>query len=160
MPRAHRALDTVIALLQRVTRASVRIDGQRVAAIDRGVLALIGVEHADQNEEADALARRIHGIRMFADEQDRMNLDLISSNGAALLVPQFTLAADTTRGRRPGFSTAAPPDVASVLFDRLCARFREPFADQASSRVATGVFGASMQVALVNDGPVTFLVRS
>lgn len=139
------------ALLQRVTTASVRVDGVPVGAIGRGTLALIGVEPADTVAQAERLAQRILSYRMFPDEQGRMNRSLTESGGGLLLVSQFTLVADTRKGNRPGFSTAASPAVAEPLFDRLVACCRTGL-----DRVETGQFGADMQVELVNDGPVTF----
>lgn len=147
--------DTVIALIQRVLRASVTIDDIETARIDAGLLALIGVERDDTAVAAERLAERILGYRIFADAAGRMNLDLVASGGDLLLVPQFTLAADTRSGRRPGFSSAAEPAQAEVLFDVLTARCRESLAD-----ARTGRFGAHMQIASVNDGPVTFHLRS
>ena len=144
----------MIALIQRVTQASVAVDGDMVAQIGCGILALIGVEKADTQDSVHKLADRICHYRVFPDEQGRMNLDLLASEGQLLLVPQFTLAADTRKGRRPGFSTAASPAQASELFDSLAACLQ--------SRVATlglGRFGADMQVSLVNDGPVTFWLQ-
>lgn len=141
----------MIGLVQRVTRADVQIDGQIVGAIDRGIMALIGVRHADDAQVADRLLERILTYRLFPDEQGRMNLSLREIQGGLLLVPQFTLAADTHKGTRAGFSTAAAPDVARQLFAHLLAE-----AKRQHSPVAAGVFGANMQVSLVNDGPVTF----
>lgn len=145
----------MIALIQRVNSASVTVDGVSIAQISEGLLALIGVEKGDTERSADRLADRMLGYRVFSDAQGRMNLDLLAAGGEALLVPQFTLAADTSKGRRPGFSTAASPELASALFDYL--------AEQVKSQVpqlGLGRFGADMQVALVNDGPVTFWLRA
>lgn len=141
----------MIALIQRVTQASVTIGGERIAAIDAGVLALVAAEPDDTEARAERLAERVLAYRIFADEAGRMNLGAITANKAVLAVPQFTLAADTRRGNRPGFSTACPPDRAEPLFDR----FAEALASR-HAHIATGRFGADMQVALVNDGPVTF----
>jgi D-tyrosyl-tRNA(Tyr) deacylase len=141
----------MIGLLQRVARASVDIDGARVAEIGPGLLVLIGVQRNDSEREADRLLERLLGYRVFPDEDGKMNLDVRTSGGGLLLVPQFTLAADTSSGTRPGFSTAAEPDAGRHLFEYMLKRARarhEP--------VASGRFGADMQVALVNDGPVTF----
>jgi len=144
----------MIALIQRVTQASVSVDGDTLAQIDTGMLALIGVEKADTVDSAHRLADRICGYRIFPDESGRMNLDLLSAGGQLLLVPQFTLAADTRKGRRPGFSTAASPAQATELFDQLtnCLQPRV-------GKLGLGRFGANMQVALVNDGPVTFWLQ-
>lgn len=145
----------MIALIQRVCSASVTIDSRQTAAIDTGLLVLLGVEKADSVELAAELARRVCSYRVFSDEQGRMNLDVCETGGAALLVPQFTLAADTSSGRRPGFSTAAPPDLASDLFDHFCGCVAQEVCD-----TQMGAFGADMKVALVNDGPVTFRLTS
>lgn len=141
----------MIGLLQRVARASVDIDGSRVAEIGPGLLVLIGVQRNDSEREADRLLERLLGYRVFPDDDGKMNLDVRASGGGLLLVPQFTLAADTSSGTRPGFSTAAEPDVGRHLFEYLLKR-----AEARHEPVASGRFGADMQVALVNDGPVTF----
>lgn len=141
----------MIALIQRVSSAKVEIDGAEVAAIGRGLLALIGVQRGDSEREAARLAERLLQYRVFADVQGRMNLDVRAIDGALLLVPQFTLAADTRKGNRPGFSRAAAPDDGQRLFAALAAQCAT-----AHERVASGVFGADMQVSLTNDGPVTF----
>lgn len=145
----------MIALLQRVTSASVEVDGSRIAAIGRGVLVLVAVEPADSDAEIERMAERLLGFRLFADARGRMNLDTVAAGGEFLLVPQFTLAADTSRGNRPGFSTAAPPEQARAGFDRLVEAF-----ERRGHSVAIGQFGADMQVALTNDGPVTFWLRT
>jgi len=144
----------VIALLQRVNGASVSIGGETVAAIGRGVLALIGVERGDGAAEIARMADRLLRFRIFPDAAGRMNLDLGATGGELLLVPQFTLAADTDSGHRPGFSRSAPPAEAQAHFDDLVTALRRQ-----GQTVATGQFGADMQVALVNDGPVTFILR-
>jgi D-tyrosyl-tRNA(Tyr) deacylase len=144
----------VIALLQRVLEARVSVAGEPIAAIGTGILALIAVEKADGADEVERLAERLLRFRLFPDSRGRMDLDVRAAGGALLLVPQFTLAADTSSGNRPSFSGAAPPDTASALFDRLV----ETIANS-GQQVATGRFGADMQVALVNDGPVTFMLR-
>lgn len=141
----------MIALLQRVSRAQVDVEDRTVAAIGAGLLVLVGVRRGDEPASADRLLERILTYRVFGDGAGRMNRDLAEVRGGLLLVPQFTLAADTRKGTRPGFSTAAEPEVARRLFDYLVesARARhEP--------VAAGQFGAHMRVELVNDGPVTF----
>lgn len=145
----------MIALVQRVLEASVTIDGAETARIGHGTLALVGVERDDSADEAARLAGRLIALRMFADAEGRMNLDLVAAAGALLLVPQFTLAADTRRGRRPGFSTAAEPARASELFDLFHEHVRGRVAE-----VRAGTFGAHMQIASINDGPVTFRLRS
>ena len=145
----------MIALIQRVSSASVAVAGERIGAIGPGLLALVAVRPADDEPAADRLLARLLGYRVFGDAEGRMNLSLADTGGGLLLVPQFTLAADTRKGTRPGFSTAAPPEQARRLFDVLCQRARTAHPD-----VATGRFGADMQVALVNDGPVTFWLQT
>jgi D-aminoacyl-tRNA deacylase len=146
----------MITLIQRVTRADVRVNGEIVGAIERGILALIGVRKRDDEAAADRLLERILTYRIFPDAEGRMNLSLKEvPGGGLLLVPQFTLAADTQKGTRAGFSTAAPPELARSLFDYLAAQAR---ATQVP--VATGLFGADMQVSLINDGPVTFWLET
>jgi D-aminoacyl-tRNA deacylase len=145
----------MIGLVQRVTRADVRVNGEIVGAIERGILALIGVRKGDDAAAADRLLERLLAYRIFPDAQGRMNLSLRDIQGSLLLVPQFTLAADTQKGTRAGFSTAAAPAVARELFDYLLARAR---ASQVP--VGAGIFGADMQVSLVNDGPVTFWLET
>lgn len=145
----------MIALIQRVTEASVRVEGQTVGRIGAGLLALIGVERADRTENAARLAERILTYRVFADDAGRMNVSLQDSGGGLLLVPQFTLAADTRRGTRASFSAAAAPQQARDLFEHLAGLARDRCAD-----VKTGVFGADMAVSLVNHGPVTFRLEA
>ena len=145
----------MIALIQRVTQADVKVDGQVTGAIGAGVLALIGVRRGDDKVAADRLLERLLTYRIFSDEQGKMNLSLRDIKGELLLVPQFTLAADTQKGTRAGFSTAAAPDEARRLFDHFLARARA-----SHGVVAAGVFGANMQVSLVNDGPVTFWLET
>jgi D-tyrosyl-tRNA(Tyr) deacylase len=144
----------MIALIQRVSSASVSVAGERIGAIDTGLLALIGVQPLDDEKTAARLLERLLAYRVFPDESGRMNLSLADISGGLLLVPQFTLAADTRKGNRPGFSTAATPERAATLFAELCR-----LAGLAHTEVATGRFGADMQVALVNDGPVTFWLQ-
>lgn len=141
----------MIGLLQRVTEASVTVAERRVAAIGIGLLVLLGVQPADDERHARRLCERVLGYRVFVDERGRMNHSVLDCGGNVLVVPQFTLAADTSSGTRPGFSTAAPPARARALFDVFVARMRTHL-----PAVQAGVFGADMQVALVNDGPVTF----
>jgi D-tyrosyl-tRNA(Tyr) deacylase len=144
----------VIGLLQRVSEARVTVNGAVTGEIGRGLLVLIGVERGDTEAEAVRLLERLLGYRVFADDEGRMNRSLTDVAGGLLLVPQFTLAADTQKGTRPGFSTAAAPQEAHRLFEFLLTRAR------ASHRtVASGCFGADMKVALTNDGPVTFWLR-
>jgi D-tyrosyl-tRNA(Tyr) deacylase len=144
----------MIALLQRVTEAAVEIDGETIAAIGTGLLVLVGVERDDSEEDAVRMAERLCNYRVFADADGRMNLSVQDVDGEILLVPQFTLAADTSRGNRPGFSRAADPDVGIECFNTLVAAAR-----QKVEKVACGRFGADMAVHLVNDGPVTFSLR-
>jgi len=141
-------------LLQRVTQASVTVAGEVVGEIDRGLLVLAGVEPEDTEQTVTRMAERLLRYRVFADAEGKMNLNVAAAGGAILLVSQFTLAADTTSGNRPGFSTAAPPQQASNLCNQLADALR-----RGDVRVETGRFGADMQVALVNDGPVTFLLK-
>lgn len=145
----------MLALIQRVTQAQVSVDDQVVGAIGPGLLALVGIEPGDDSAQVRRLAQRLLGYRVFSDEQGRMNRSLTDTGGGLLLVSQFTLAADTRSGNRPGFSTAAPPDEAERVFNELVAICREKHAPG----VEIGQFGAHMVVNLVNDGPVTFLLR-
>ena len=144
----------MIALIQRVAEAGVSADGRAIARIGPGILALVGVERGDGEREAVRLAERVAGYRVFPDAQGRMNLSLGATRGALLAVPQFTLAADTSKGARPSFSCAAPPDEGERLFGCFVAHSRTLVAE-----VGVGRFGADMQVSLVNDGPVTFWLR-
>jgi D-tyrosyl-tRNA(Tyr) deacylase len=144
----------LIALLQRVAQASVSIGGGEVAAIGRGLLVLLGVEKGDAESQADRLLERLLAYRLFPDAEGRMNLDLTAVQGGLLLVPQFTLAADTRRGNRPSFTLAAAPEEGARLFSYISTQ-----AAALHAPVALGVFGADMQVALVNDGPVTFWLQ-
>jgi D-tyrosyl-tRNA(Tyr) deacylase len=144
----------MIGLLQRVSKASVEVEGETIGAIGQGILALVCAEPGDNHQSAARLLERLLGYRVFPDAAGKMNLSVKDIGGGLLLVPQFTLAADTGRGMRPGFSSAAAPDVAALLFDRLVARARSLHAP-----VAAGRFGAHMRVALINDGPVTFWLR-
>jgi D-tyrosyl-tRNA(Tyr) deacylase len=144
----------MIALLQRVTEAWVDVDGERIGSIGAGLMVLVGVERDDGALQADRLLDRMLGYRVFGDTAGRMNLGLSDTGGGLLLVPQFTLAADTSNGRRPGFSLAASPEEGEKWFNYLVekARVKHPL-------VETGQFGANMQVGLVNDGPVTFWLQ-
>ena len=142
----------MIGLLQRVSEARVTVDGVVVGQIAEGLLVLIGVQAGDTEHHADRLVDRITRYRVFADARERMNLSLRDTGGGLLLVPQFTLAADTSRGLRASFSAAAAPEHAESMFRRAVSTARESLGD----RVSTGTFGADMQVQLTNDGPVTF----
>ncbi|MGO4221237.1 D-aminoacyl-tRNA deacylase [Lysobacter sp. TAF61] len=146
----------MLALIQRVTEAAVRVEGETIGAIGPGLLALVGVEPGDGEAQAQRMADRLLGYRVFADGAGRMNLGLADTGGGLLLVSQFTLAADTRSGMRPGFSTAAAPELAEPLFSRLVEICREKH----TGGLETGRFGAHMVISLVNDGPVTFLLRS
>ena len=142
----------MIGLLQRVTQASVTVEGAIIGAIGRGLLVLVGVQAGDTAAQGERLLERLVTYRVFADDTGRMNHSLEETGGGLLLVPQFTLAADTHKGTRPGFSTAAAPELGRERFAALVALAEA----RLPGRVATGQFGADMQVALVNDGPVTF----
>lgn len=140
----------MLALLQRVSHARVEVGGRVVGAIERGLMVLVCAEPDDTEADASRLVDRLLALRVFGDAEGKMNLDLRTVGGGLLLVPQFTLAADTRKGTRPGFSRAAPPGVGRRLFDRVLALARERH-----SPVAAGEFGAHMAVTLTNDGPVT-----
>ena len=143
----------MIAVIQRVSSASVTVDGETTGAIETGLLILLGVVRGDTDREADWLAAKIAGLRCFNDGQGKMNLSCADAGGAMLVVSQFTLCGDCRKGRRPGFDRAAEPAEATRLYGYFCGRLR-----QQGYRVETGVFGAMMDVALVNDGPVTFVL--
>jgi D-tyrosyl-tRNA(Tyr) deacylase len=143
------------ALLQRVREAHVEVDGIVTGAIGTGLLILLGVSRTDSKPDADYLTEKIAGLRIFPDEQDRMNRSVTEIGGSALVVSQFTLYGDCRRGRRPSFDEAAPPEQARALYEYFVERLRAM-----SLKTETGVFQASMQVFLVNDGPVTLLVES
>ncbi len=146
----------MLALIQRVTSASVSVDGAVVGAIGSGLLALVAVQPGDTEAQFQRIAQRLLGYRIFDDDHGKMNRSLAEISGELLLVSQFTLAADTRSGMRPGFSTAAPPALAQRGFDRLVTICRE----QHRARVEIGRFGAHMMVSLVNDGPATFLLQA
>ena len=145
----------MLALIQRVTSAAVSVDDTVVGAIDAGLLALVAIEPGDDDAQLTRMAERLLGYRVFADEAGRMNRSLADTGGGLLLVSQFTLAADTRSGMRPSFTTAAAPGEAERLVNRLVEICREKH----PGRVETGRFGAHMSVSLVNDGPVTFLLK-
>ena len=145
----------MIALLQRVSQAQVSVEGNLVGSIGTGLLVLLGVRPADDETAARRLLERLLHYRIFSDDAGKMNLSLVQVQGELLLVPQFTLAADTAKGLRPGFSTAAPPEQGRRLFDFLVQAARERL-----GQVQTGVFGAHMQVSLTNDGPVTIWLEN
>ena len=145
----------MIALIQRVSRASVDINKKEVAAIGAGLMVLLGIQVDDTEKEARKLAQKTVSLRVFDDDNGNMNLDVKSVEGGVLIVPNFTLAADTSRGNRPGFSTAMPPIDAEPLFELFAEETRG-----LASGVQTGVFGADMQVSLVNDGPITISLET
>ncbi|ASF44743.1 D-aminoacyl-tRNA deacylase [Methylovulum psychrotolerans] len=145
----------MISVIQRVTSAKVTVDAVDIGVIGTGIMALVGVEKPDTRQAAQRLLERILNYRIFADANDRMNLSLRDINGGLLLVPQFTLVADTQKGNRPSFASAAPPEQGRELFGYL-----QELAQATYPQVAFGQFGADMQVALVNNGPVTFTLRT
>jgi D-tyrosyl-tRNA(Tyr) deacylase len=145
----------MIGLIQRVSEARVTIDNQVVGEINNGILALIGIERNDAQQQADRLLQKILGYRIFEDPTGKMNLCLQDIEGGLLLVPQFTLAANTNKGMRPGFSAAADPDEGKCWFDYLLKRAQQKYA-----HVASGRFGVDMQVSLVNQGPATFWLQT
>ena len=152
----HRIVGILMkAVLQRVTSASVTVSGAVVGKIERGLLVLLGVEKGDDEHDGDYLAEKIRTLRMFSDDQGKMNRSLVDVGGVVLLVSQFTLLGRTTKGRRPSFEGAAPPDEAKRLYEQVAAKLRTQ-----GTSVETGVFAAHMQVSLVNDGPVTFVLDS
>ena len=143
------------AVIQRVSEARVEVDSATVGAIGRGILVLLGVERGDEEQDADRLARKIVELRIFEDQAGKMNLSVQEIGGGILAVSQFTLAGNCSKGRRPSFDTAAPPDEGKRLYDYFVNRIRET-----GITMATGIFQADMQVTLVNDGPVTFILES
>ncbi len=142
-------------LLQRVTAASVSVAGSVIGEIERGILVFVGIEPSDTSLTIARTAERMLNYRLFSDAGGKMNLNVVQAEGAILLISQFTLAADTSSGHRPGFSTAAPPEQARALFEELASTLRS-----GPVPIETGCFGADMQVYLVNDGPVTFLLET
>ncbi|HFB66878.1 MAG TPA: D-tyrosyl-tRNA(Tyr) deacylase [Aeromonadales bacterium] len=144
----------MIALLQRVTQASVSVEKQQIASMGKGLLVLIGIQPDDNEQHISKILHKVVNYRIFEDKQERMNLSLLDIDGELILVPQFTLAADTRKGLRPGFSTAATPEKGEYLFGQLSAS-----AQQLYPKVQTGKFGANMQVSLINDGPATFWLQ-
>ncbi len=144
----------MLALIQRVSHAEVKVNNTVIGSIQQGILALIGIEKTDTEKNADKLLEKILNYRIFQDEFDKMNLSLKDVKGSLLLVSQFTLVAETNSGTRPGFSTAMPPAESKILFEKLIQLAREKY-----SSIETGEFGAYMQVSLCNDGPVTFLLK-
>lgn len=144
----------MIGLIQRVSWAKVQVDEQIIGQIDQGILVLIGMEKTDQAPQADKLLHRLLNYRIFSDNDDKMNLSVMDIQGGVLLVPQFTLAADTNKGMRPSFSSAKPPSEAEALFQYLLKQAQNQY-----TTVESGQFGADMKVSLLNDGPVTFSLK-
>lgn len=144
------------AILQRVSNARVDIENKTVGQIEKGFLILLGVENGDEQRDADVLAAKISGLRIFTDENDKMNLSLTDVGGGVLVISNFTLCADCSHGRRPSFIAAARPETAEPLYEYFCKKMT----DNGISRVEKGVFGADMQVSLTNDGPVTIEINS
>ena len=144
----------MIGLLQRVSRASVSVGGERIAQIGTGLMVLVGVEKNDSREQAERLVKKLLEYRVFSDDDGKMNLSVLDIAGEVLLVPQFTLAADTGKGKRPSFSSAAPPEQGADLFAAVV-----DIMSQQIPQVQTGQFGADMAVELINDGPVTFWLQ-
>jgi len=145
----------MLAVIQRVNFAKVTVSNQTVGEIKKGILALIGIKKADNTSNAERLIERILTYRIFEDADDKMNLSIKDISGGLLLVPQFTIVADTKSGTRPGFSTAMEPDASSKLFNYLVNNAKQKYSD-----VASGQFGANMQVSLCNDEPVTFILET
>ena len=144
----------MIGLIQRVSHASVEVANQQIATIDQGILLLLGIEKNDSAQQADKLLSKVLQYRIFADSDDKMNLNLQQINGGLLIVPQFTLPADTHKGSRPSFTPAASPELGARLFTYFCQQ-----AEQQHQHIGRGQFGADMQVSLINDGPVTFWLQ-
>lgn len=144
----------MIALLQRVTEASVTVDGRLIGMISKGLMVLLGVEKGDNDDVAERLLNKLMKYRVFSDEEDKMNLSLQDIDGQLLIVPQFTLAANTQKGLRPSFSSAAKPEDGENMFNYVVS-----LAKQSNCLIQTGQFGADMKVSLVNDGPVTFWLQ-
>ena len=144
----------MIGLLQRVSRASVMVEGECIAQIGTGLMVLVGVEKDDSREQAERLVKKLLEYRVFADDDGKMNLSVLDIAGEVLLVPQFTLAADTGKGKRPSFSSAAPPEQGADLFAAVV-----DIMSQQIPQLQTGQFGADMAVELINDGPVTFWLQ-
>ena len=151
----------MLGLIQRVSYAKVDVGGEAVGEIDRGILLLLGVQREDTEGAADKLLHKVLNDRIFPDDEGKMNLNVRQVGGSLLIVPQFTLAADTRKGLRPSFTSSAPPDVAEILYDYFVSQAKQDSEESlAAISVATGIFGANMQVTLCNDGPVTFMLES
>lgn len=147
----------MVTVIQRVREAKVEVSGEILGQIGRGILALVAVEREDGEAQAEKLARKLLGYRIFADREGKMNFSVTEVGGELLLVPQFTLAAETKKGMRPSFTPAAPPEQGARLFNCLIERLREAYDPE---KIATGRFGADMLVSLVNEGPVTFILKA
>ncbi len=145
----------MIALIQRVNSAKVLVDNKNIAKISQGLLVFIGIDKTDSTDQIPKLLNKIIHYRIFADDADKMNLSVKDIQGSILLVPQFTLSADTTKGLRPGFSNSAPADIAEKLFKQFVETAKQHYA-----AIETGQFGADMKVSLINDGPVTFILKA
>ncbi|MDX2349272.1 MAG: D-aminoacyl-tRNA deacylase [Porticoccus sp.] len=151
----------MLGLIQRVSYAKVDVGGESVGEIDRGILLLLGVQREDTKGAADKLLHKVLNYRIFPDNEGKMNLNVQQVGGSLLIVPQFTLAADTRKGLRPSFTSSASPDVAEILYDYFVSQAKQDSEENlAAISVATGIFGANMQVTLCNDGPVTFMLES
>lgn len=144
------------AILQRVSMAEVKVEGESVGKIDKGFLILLGVENGDQEKDAEVLANKISGLRIFCDENDKMNLSLADVDGGVLVISNFTLCADCSHGRRPSFIGAARPETALPLYELFCQLLK----DNGIVKIEKGIFGADMKVSLINDGPVTIEINS
>lgn len=142
-------------LIQRVKRASVTIEGNLYSSVNNGILALVGIEKGDTSEQVEKLARKVANLRIFPDENDKMNLSIIDIKGEMLIVSQFTLCGDCRKGTRPSFDKSAPPNIANALYEEFVSKVKEQ-----GIKVSTGVFGAMMDVELINDGPVTFMLEA
>ena len=142
-------------LIQRVKNSSVKIEGQEVSSIGKGILALVGIEKGDEKEQVEKLARKVVNLRIFPDENDKMNLSLLDIKGEMLIVSQFTLCGDCKKGTRPSFDKSAPPEIANELYEYFVAQVQSY-----GIKTGTGQFGAMMDVSLINDGPVTFMLEA
>ena len=150
----------MLGLIQRVSYAKVEVKGEVVGEINQGILLLLGVQREDTESNADKLLHKVLNYRIFPDEEGKMNLNVQQSGGDLLIVPQFTLAADTGKGLRPSFTTSAPPNLAETLYDYAVSRAKQYSQEMsAGPSIETGIFGANMQVTLCNDGPVTFMLE-